>query len=159
MNPRHAVALALFASLPFALMACSDKPKPQPHYTLLEVIDVKGTCHEDHVHQSDGYAGQIVRWRNDETKQIATYGSVTNTGDLIQRDFDEVKHPTVYQTPYMVDFSDIRIDTNQPKWLLHGISDADRGKGEDYESGYDSTCELAVMKRGTELHPASTPSR
>jgi hypothetical protein len=29
----------------------------------------------------DGYAGEIVRWRDNETKQIAAYGSVTNTGD------------------------------------------------------------------------------
>jgi hypothetical protein len=85
-------------------MACSDKPKAQHHYTLLEVIDVKGTCHEDQVRQSDGYAGQIVRWRNDETKQIATYGSVTNTGDMSRRIEDKVIHPTVYQTPFMVDF-------------------------------------------------------
>jgi hypothetical protein len=51
MNLRHAAALALFASLPFALMACNEKP--QGHYTLLEVIDVKGTCYEDHVRRPD----------------------------------------------------------------------------------------------------------
>jgi hypothetical protein len=157
MTFRHATSLALFASFSFALMACSNKPKPQHHYTLLEVIDVKGTCYEDHVRQSDGYAGQIVRWSDDETKQIATYGSVTNTGDLVDRVLAEAKHPTVYQTPFIVEFEDIRIDTNQPKWTLHGISDTKHGEGD--EQGYDSTCELAVTKRGRELPYGAKPSR
>jgi hypothetical protein len=157
MNHRCAATLALFACL--SLIACNGKPAPQHHFTLLEVIDVKGTCYEDHARKPDGYAGQIVRWQDDETKQVATYGSVTNTGDLIRRAFDKANHPTVYQTPFMVDFSDIRIDTNQPKWMLHGISDSDRGEGEDYESGYDSTCELAVLKRGRELPYGAKPTR
>jgi len=158
MNLHHAAALASFACFSLPFLACSDKPKPEHHYTLLEVIDVKGTCSEDHVRQSDGYAGQIVRWRDDETKQVATYGSVTNTGDMIQRIEEKVKHPTVYQTPFMIDFSDIQTDTTQPKWMLHGVSDSDHGKEEDYESGYDSTCELVVVKRGREL-PYAKPSR
>lgn len=154
MNPRHAAALVLFASL--YLIACTDKPGPRHHSTLLEVIDVKGTCYEDHVLKPDGYAGQIVRWRDDETNQTSTYGSVTNTSDLITRTLDRVKHPTVYQTPFMVDFWDVRIDTSQPKWVLHGVSDSDRAK--DSESGYDSTCELFVIKRGKELYPGGTPA-
>jgi hypothetical protein len=112
----------------------------------------------DHVRQPDGYAGQIVRWRDDQTKQVLINGSVTNTGDLIQRDFDEVNHPTVYHTPFIVDFEDIRTDTNQPKWRLQGISVSTRGQGN--EQGCDSTCALAVIKRGKELHhPGGTASR
>ncbi len=153
MNPCHAAALALFTSLSLYLTACGDKAKSQHHYTLLEVIDVKGTCYEDHVRKPDGYAGQIVRWRDEQTKQVATYGSVTNTGDWSQRIFDEVQHPTVYQTPFMIYFWDIRIDTSQTKWSLHGVSEPDRGNGESlsFESGYDSTCDLVVVKRGREL--------
>ena len=155
MNHRFAAAtLALFASLPLALMAC-NKPEPQHHYTLLEVIDVKGTCYEDHVRQSDNYAGQIVRWQDDETKQVSTYGSVTNTADLVQRTFDQVKHPTVYYTPFIVEFLDIRIDTSQPRWTLHGVSGSNR---ENDGQGYDSTCELSVIRRGKELEQGSTPS-
>jgi hypothetical protein len=40
---------------------------------------------------------------------------------------------------------------------LHGISDS-RGNGTDFESGYDSTCELSVTKRGKELNPSSIPT-
>jgi hypothetical protein len=153
MNSRHAAALALLAIL--SLVACNNRPEPQPHYTLLEVIDVKGSCYEDHVRKPDSYAGQIVRWRNDQVKQVLTYGSVTNTGNLVARVSDEVRHPTVYHTPFMVRFSDIRIDTSQPRWTLHGVSESD---SEDENKGYDSTCEMTVVKRGTELHPGSRPS-
>ena len=153
MNHRCAVTLALFAAL--SLGSCNSKPERHYTYTSLEVIDVKGTCYEDHVQKPDGYAGQIVRWRNDQTKQVSTYGHVTNTGDLVNRVSDEADHPTVYHTPFMVVFSGIRVDTNKPKWILHGISVPDR----DENQGYDSTCELAVIKRGTELDPGSTPPR
>lgn len=51
---------------------------------------MKGTCSEEHARQSYSYAGQIVQWRDDETREIATYGSVTNPGDLIQRDKEVV---------------------------------------------------------------------
>ena len=161
MNPRHAAALALvlFASLSF-IASCAGNPKPEHHNTLLEVIDVTGTCHEDHTNQWDGYAGQIVRWRDDETKQVLTYGSVMNTSEMnpngmARRALDEASHPNAYQTPDSIDFSDIRLDTNQPKWTLHGISDS-RSNGTDFESGYNSTCELSVTKRGKELNPSST---
>jgi hypothetical protein len=152
MNHRRAAVLALCAAL--FLGACNNKP--ERHYTLLEVIDVKGTCYEDHVRKADGYAGQIVRWQNDETKQVSTYGHVTNTRNLVNRVSDEADHPTVYHTPFIVVFSDVPLDTNQAKWKLHGISVSDR---EDNDRGYDSTCELAVIRRGMKLDPDSTPPR
>lgn len=146
--------IVLFAAVSAVLMDCNDKP--HQHYTLLEVIDVKGTCYEDHVHRPDDYAGQIVRWQTDETKEISTYGSVTNTGGLSpNRIFDEVNHPTVYHTPFIVEFVDIRIDTNQPKWTLHGVSEG----GNEGEQGYDSTCELTVIKRGRELPYGGKPTQ
>jgi hypothetical protein len=154
---RHSATLALFACCSLSLIACSDKPKVEHHYTLVEVIDVKGTCYEDHVRQPDGYAGQIVRWRDDETKQVSSHGYLKNTGNLVNRVLDETHHPTVYHTPFLIRFSDIQIDTNQPKWMSHGISDSEHGEGD--EQGYDSTCELEVIKRGKELHSGSTISR
>jgi hypothetical protein len=139
------VIVASAAIFSVALTTCQSH-KPETHYTLLEVIDVKGTCHEDHVNQSDSYAGQIVRWRNDSTKQISTYGSVTNTGDLVRRTIEGVKHPTKYQTPFSIEFMDIQFETNLPKWELHGTSWREEGG-----PGYDTTCELVVVKRGKEL--------
>jgi hypothetical protein len=147
---RRSAAFALAA----ALISCSHE-KPQLHYTLLEVIDVKGTCYEDHVHRADDYTGQIVRWQIDETKKILTYGSVTNV-NAFRRDRmrDEVIHPSVYRTPSYIQFTDIRIDTNQPEWTLHGVSE---GKDGGFAQGYDSTCEIAVVKRGRELYSREKP--
>jgi hypothetical protein len=34
---------------------------------LKEVIDIQGTCSEDHVGQRDDYAGEIVRWQAVDT--------------------------------------------------------------------------------------------
>ena len=62
---------ALFSIL--SLAAC-DEDKTENHYQLKEVIDVQGTCSEDHVGQRDNYAGQIVRWQTVETGKISTYG-------------------------------------------------------------------------------------
>jgi hypothetical protein len=63
---------------------------------------------------------------------------------------DEVNHPTVYHTPRQLSFLEIDIDTDQPKWTLHGVSD--RGEiPENAIQGYNSTCELEVVKRGTEI--------
>lgn len=155
MSSRHAAVLALFTSLALALMACGDKTKPQHHSTLLEVIDVNGPVVKITRGCQTDMPEEIVRWRDDETMEIATYGSVTNTGDLIQRTLDKAKHPTAYQTLFVIDFLDIQIDTNQAKWTLHGVSDSIRGEGPDIESGYDSTCKLVVTKRGKELTPGS----
>jgi hypothetical protein len=63
---------------------------------------------------------------------------------------DEVNHPTVYRTPRQLSFLEIDIDTDQPKWTLHGVSDGGESP-EDAIQGYNSTCELEVLKRGTEI--------
>jgi hypothetical protein len=84
--------------------------------------------HEKDVHRPDDYTGQIVRWQIDETKKISTSGSVTNV-NAFRRDRmrDEVTHPSVYRTPSYIQFTDIRIDTNQPQWTLHGVSEGKDG--------------------------------
>jgi hypothetical protein len=63
---------------------------------------------------------------------------------------DEVTHPTAYHTPQSLQFLGIDIDTDQPKWVLHGVSDRGEDPGEPIR-GYDSTCDLDVVKRGMEL--------
>jgi hypothetical protein len=134
----------IFAALSL-LLSCSEE-KPKSSYILEEVIDVKGTCSENHVGQSDVYSGQIVRWKTIETGEITTYGFVTQDGEITQRIIDEAKQPTAYHTPFMISFTEIRMDTNQPKLVLHGVS---KRAGES--RGYDSTCGVEVVKRGTEL--------
>ena len=152
----------LAAALPVALSACESE-KPKTPSTLLEVIRVAGTCHEDHVDQSDGYAGEIVRWRNDDTKVVSTYGHVISTTGMGKRAIESAQHPTKYQAPFIVEFRGIQIDTNQPKWTIHGVSlGREVGSDGEIEQGYDTTCELAVIKRGKEFDsvgaPHSTPN-
>jgi hypothetical protein len=64
---------------------------------------------------------------------------------------DEAAHPTVYHTAPMIEFPELDIDTDQPKWVIHGVSD--RGKN---AQGYDSTCNVDVVKRGMEV-PSAPP--
>jgi hypothetical protein len=139
----------LIAVLPcIASLAGCEEEKPKN--VLVEAIDVQGTCAEDHVGQHDDYAGQIVRWRMADSGKIVAYGFLFKRGDLIDQIKEEVDHPYVYHTPRQISFFEISADTSPPKWTLHGVSD--RGEGpDDAVQGYNSTCDLEVIKRGMEI--------
>lgn len=150
---RRAGQFSSLVILSLLSVSCGED-KPKNHYSLKEVIDLEGTCSEDHATASAKYEGQVVRWQTDETGELSTYGSVTRAGDIVQRVVDEATHPTAYHPPFMISFDHITIDTSAAAWSLHGVSDS---KG-DIARGFDSTCELKVVKRGTELRnqPQST---
>jgi hypothetical protein len=117
---------------------------------LKEAIDVRGTCSEDHVRQRDEYDGQIVRWQMADTGKILAYGFLSKRGNLANQLLDEVNNPYVYHTPRQISFLEIDVDTDQPRWTLHGVSD--RGESpEDAIQGYNSTCDVEVIKRGMEI--------
>jgi hypothetical protein len=137
----------IFAALPFVLMGCGEE-QPKNSFVLKEAIQVKGTCSEDHADKSDSYAGQIVRWQTVETGEVLTYGFVIRVGGP-QRILDEATHPNVYHTPSTISFTQIDIDTNQPKWALHGVSV--RGDDGSKSNGYNSTCEVEVLDRGSKV--------
>ena len=59
-------------------------------------------------------------------------------------------------TREQIEFSEIAIDTRQPAWVLHGISDL--GSPEEPTTGYNSTCKLEVIKRGMENIPPTLKS-
>jgi hypothetical protein len=143
----------LLVALSVAVTACGEG-KSKEQYVLKEVIDVQGTCSEDHVRQRDNYAGQIVRWQAIDTGKISTYGFLSKSGDVTQHVLDEVTHPTVYHTPERISFLEIDIDTDQPKWVLHGVSDREEDSSEPTR-GYNSTCDLEVVKRGMEIRNPS----
>jgi hypothetical protein len=144
---RHTLLLVAFS---VAITACGEKEAKKP-YVLKEVIDVQGMCSEDHVGQRDNYAGQIVRWESVDTGKIFTYGFLAKTGDLAQHILEEVTHSTVYHTPESLSFLEIDIDTSQPKWVLHGVSDRGENSSEGRTSGYNSTCDLEVVRRGMDI--------
>src|SRR5947209_7856798 len=111
----------LLVGLSIAITGCEEQ-QPQNHYVLKEVIDVQGPCWENHVGRRDSYAGQIVRWQTVETGKISTYGFLAKEGDFAQHMIEEGTHLTAYHTPERLSFLEIDIDTNQPKWELHGVS-------------------------------------
>lgn len=143
MNTLWIAALLIIA---VTLAGCGDG-EPKSKNKLLEVIDLQGTCAEDHVGQGDHYAGQIVRWQSTENGAISTYGFLSKplSPEAI---IDEAKHPTVYHTPYSISFEQIDVDTSQPKWALYGVSE----RGEEASAyGYNSTCNVEVVKRGMQI--------
>jgi hypothetical protein len=131
----------------FSLAACDEE---KPKNVLKEAIDVQGSCSEDHVGQRDDYAGQIVRWQMADTGKSFRYGFLFKKGNLNDQILDEVTHPYVYHTPLQISFLEINIDTDEPKWTLHGVSDRAESP-EDSVQGYNSTCDLEVVKRGMEI--------
>lgn len=151
MNHRSLILLAIVTSLAVVALAFVDTIRPnkkegvQSHYILKGFIDLEGECWEDHVGQWDKYAGKVVRWQSANTGRILTYGFVSRPISAT-RVINEAQPPTAYYTPPMIKLSEINIDTEQAKWVVKGVSD----RGEN-EQGYDSTCELEVLKRGTKL--------
>jgi hypothetical protein len=146
---RDCAKISFVLALPamVSLAACDEK---KPENVLKAAIEVQETCSEDHVGQRDGYAGQVVRWQMADTGKVFTYGFLSKKGNLADHILDEVKHPYAYHTPQQISFLEVDIDTDQPKWTLHGVSD--RGESpEDPIQGYNSTCDLEVVKRGMEI--------
>jgi hypothetical protein len=133
------------------LISACDGAKKQNPYVLKEAIDVEGMCWENHVGQRDRYAGQIVRWQTVKTGEILTYGFLIIPFS-VERTLDEVAHPTLYHPPSVISIMKIDIDTNQPNWVIHGVSNRDENS-----QGYDSTCEVDVMKRGMEINMFKAP--
>lgn len=148
----------MLVALSVVVTACDEK-KPESQSALKEVIDVQGTCSEDHVKLRDNYAGQIVRWQAVDTGKVSTYGFLFKEGDLAQHILDEVIHPTVYHTPESLSFLEIDVDTDQPKWVLHGVSDRGSEDSDSPTSGYDSTCDVEVVKRGMEIRMPGVPHK
>jgi hypothetical protein len=138
------------AMLPvFSLVSC-DADKPQDHDQLKEVIDVQGSCSANQLGSigSDGaidnYAGKIYRWQTGQTRKIVVYGVLFKTNDSVERSGDT---PAVVQK---VSFAKIDIDTAQPRWTLHGVSDISDNSQEP-PKGQDIVCEVAVTNRRTEF--------
>ena len=146
------VSVAIVIGVSVAAMTVSrsdsDAQTTKGEYKLIEAIDVQGECWEDRVGQHDKYAGQIVRYQSIETGKISTYGFLFRPWSAEQA-MDEVAHPTVYHTAAIMEFDDLDIDTNQPKWAIHGVSNS-----RENAPGLNSTCNVDVVKRGMEVMSA-----
>lgn len=128
-----------------ALAACSKEEARSPP-VIKEAFRIKGTCSEDHVSRPDSYAGLIVRSQAVSTGEVATYGFVLRMR-LQQHLMEEAMQPNVYHPPTTISFVLIDVDTSQPTWVLHGLSE----RGEDGSQGYDSTCNVEVVERSNKV--------
>lgn len=136
-----AVSLALLSG---CLMGCEQKPKV--HYTLIEVVEVAGTCKEDHANQSGKYAGFIETNRNDTTGKIERFGYVSLP---LSDQIHIADNPGTYTPPDSITFFGNMGDLSGADLTLHGISSKLDDKGEDeFGAGYASTCDLTVTRRG-----------
>lgn len=131
----------------FVILSSKEKKQEvlKPKFSLEETIQIEGICKEDHANKSDHYSGEIVRWRNIETRVVSAYGFVEKPikNDTI---IYEAQHSRDYHTPFIVSFDDIKADTSLSKWVLHGVSD--RG---EFRQGYKSTCNVSVVSRGNKF--------
>jgi hypothetical protein len=85
--------LACVGLFSITMSGCDDS-KPKNHYVLKEVINVQGTCWENHVGQRDDYTGRIVRWQIVETGKVSTYGFASSAFSA-ERAIDEATPPMI----------------------------------------------------------------
>ncbi|SRR6266498_4317441 len=148
----------LILALVVPLFSCNREPTDQwgrrskDTHKVIEYIEVKGECFEDHVKQSAPYAGSIVHWYNVTTGQHSRYGDVLHEKELTPETLEErLRYPYKYQPPFTIHFQDLQAEDLEGEWLqLPGISNfTAEGEGGRYES----TCFLNVMRRLDHLPP------
>jgi hypothetical protein len=148
------------AALALLLMAaCDEKKEAKDDSKLLEVIELHGTCKEDHATVAGDYDATVMRYETQEEGQaprILTYGFAQSTRDFVKDTMEELKNggqnAGKYYPPFSIDLFNITLDTSQSHWVLHGMSSADEG-----QTAYAATCDLTVVKRGMEIPKPKIP--
>ena len=128
------VLLAAFPLFPTAGHANDRAPTSGERFTLVEHVQVAGSCFEDHVGESARYAGFIDRWHDRKKNQDLLHGSVANF------DRPNAATPKKYLPPPAIQFGEVA--TNQlagTQVVLKGFASGDRPSA--------ATCTLDVRKR------------
>ncbi len=141
----HPLAAICIAAI---ICGCQRETQRPPTNTVLEVLELKGACKEDHVSQWTSYDGDIVRSRSNETGKVATYGFVRISEGIPTLFRAELKHWTTYYPPEIISFEKLATNTTLRHFTIHGVS---MRLNEEHDHGYDSTCEMDVVKRGKTL--------
>jgi hypothetical protein len=129
---------------------CSKKTTADD-YKLVEYLEVKGICFENHARRPDKYVGSLVHWFN-KTKNIHNrYGSVSTFGngrDLVEESLERAKSPYKYFPPFSIEFDAIPESLFiLPTFRIQGISSDSSIDETGVNTGYESTCVLQVLKR------------
>ncbi len=127
--------LAAFLLVPTAGHAVDRPPASGERFTLVEHVQVVGSCFEDHVGESARYAGFIDRWHDGKKNQDLLHGSVANF------DRPNAATPKKYLPPAAIQFGEIAADQlAASRVVLKGFASGDRPSA--------ATCTLDVRKRG-----------
>jgi len=118
--------LAALLLVPAAGQADDRPPASGERFTLVEHVQVVGSCFEDHVGESAKYAGFIDRWHDVKKNRDLLHGSVANF------DRPNAATPKKYLPPPAIQFGEIAAD-------LQGLASGDRPSA--------ATCTLDVRKR------------
>jgi hypothetical protein len=129
---------ALLPALLLPLAACgtesSAQPAPGERFTLVEHVQVSGTCFEDHVGESAPYAGFVDIWRDRTKNRDLLHGSVANF------DRPSAAEPKKYRPPAAIEFGEVGADQLAgPRVVLKGLTGGPKPSA--------ATCTLDVKKR------------
>ena len=126
--------LAALLLVPAAGHADDRPPASGERFTLVEHVQVVGSCVEDHVGESAKYAGFIDRWHDGKKNRDLLHGSVANF------DRPNAATPKKYLPPPAIQFGEIAADQLAGnRVVLQGLASGDRPSA--------ATCTLDVRKR------------
>lgn len=137
-----AALLAALLLIPAAGRA-DDRPSPSgERFTLVEHVQVVGSCFEDHVGEPARYAGFIDQWRDGKKNQDLLHGSVAN--------FDRPNAAAKYHPPAAIQFGEVGADQLAgSRLVLKGLTSGDRPRA--------ATCTLDVRKRERPARASAIP--
>ena len=134
--------LAVLLLIPVVGRADDQLPGSGERFTLLEHVQVVGSCFEDHVGESASYAGFIDKWRDGKKNQDLLHGSVAN--------FDRPDAAAKYHPPAAIQFGEVGADRlGGARLVLKGLTNGDRPRA--------ATCTLDVRKRERSARASAIP--
>ena len=137
-----AALLAALLLIPVVGRADDQLPGSGERFTLLEHVQVVGSCFEDHVGESASYAGFIDKWRDGKKNQDLLHGSVAN--------FDRPDAAAKYHPPAAIQFGEVGADRlGGARLVLKGLTNGDRPRA--------ATCTLDVRKRERSARASAIP--
>jgi hypothetical protein len=142
-------------AVPLVLVTACGQDRPKDQYSLIEYVEVQGSCFEDHVRQTGKYVGSIVHWRNMTKNTERRYGSV-NRWPSNEEMVEKVGSPHKYFLPSIIAFDDVAgDDLHRPNFTAKGLSEHVTARSDNSGPHYEATCHLTVVKRSPTLPPAS----
>ncbi|HKW95343.1 MAG TPA: hypothetical protein VJX92_25890 [Methylomirabilota bacterium] len=133
---RGPIVLAVTVALPM-LAACSLEPARAPaagRFTLMEHVQVAGSCFEDRGGEAARYTGFLERWRDSKDNRELLHGSVSNF------DRPDAAQPMKPRPPASIQFGEVSAERlAADRVVLKGLATGNPPR--------EVTCTLDVTKR------------